>query len=167
MPARQLRPASLTLPKEKSMEASPGNADWALFARPDFRLSFRYPAVTPQGRSVHRVEEQWADDADRVHLTSVGSPELYIEVCRFSNLTPREEYRRHRPYLEQRGGTSAVSAPRAATLAGIPALAYRFRVGERERAALAIQAGRDAYRIIYDPRSPLNAQVVATMMIAR
>jgi hypothetical protein len=35
-----------------------------------------------------------------------------------------------------------------------------------ERAALLLQVGEDTYRVIFDPRSELNDQVIATFTIA-
>ena len=34
------------------------------------------------------------------------------------------------------------------------------------RKAVVLQVGRDTYRVIYDPRSELNDQVIATLTIA-
>jgi hypothetical protein len=34
-----------------------------------------------------------------------------------------------------------------------------------ERSVLLLRVGRDTYRIIYDPRSELNTEVIATLTI--
>jgi hypothetical protein len=144
-------------------------ADWQRFTRPRFRLEFSYPAVTPQGHAVERNEEPFRD-YDRVHLSSPDSQELYLEVVRFHDLAPQDEYLHHRPYLEKRFGANSITALTETSLKGRPAWAYAFRWddGERtiERSVFLLQAARDTYRIIYDPRSQLNTQVIATLTIA-
>jgi hypothetical protein len=146
-----------------------GHADWQQFRQPGFKVEFSYPAVTPQGRAVERTEERIQDhrgDMERVHLTSRDSAELYVEVVRFRELTPQDEYLQHRPYLERRFGTDSVTALTETSVRERPAWAYAFRWDEGERSALLVQVAPDTYRIIYDPRSALNSQVVATLTVA-
>jgi hypothetical protein len=145
------------------------HADWLRFTRPGFRLEFSYPAVTPQGHAVERTEEQAVDhrgDIERVHLTSRDSRELYVEVVRFRDLATQDEYLQHRRYLDQRFGADSVSALTETSLREWPAWAYAFRWDDEERSVLSLQVARDTYRIIYDPRSGLNTQVLATLTIA-
>ncbi len=145
------------------------HADWPRFTRPGFRLEFCYPAVTPQGHAVERTEEQAVDhcgDIERVHLTSRDCRELYVEVVRFRDLATQDEYLQHRQYLDQRFGAGSVSGLTETSLREWPAWAYAFRWDEGERSVLSFQVARDTYRIIYDPRSGLNTQVLATLTIA-
>ena len=132
-------------------------------------MEFSYPAVTPKGHAVERTEERTEDhrgDMERVHLTSRDSRELYVEVVRFRELAPQDEYLHHRPYLEQRFGADSVTALAETSLREWPAWAYAFRWNEGERSVLLLQVASDTYRIIYDPRSELNAQVIATLTVA-
>lgn len=141
---------------------------WQRFARPGFRVEFSYPAVTAQGHAVGRVEEQAVDhrgDIERIHISSREGGELYVEVVRFRDLAPQDEYLRHRPYLERRFGADAVSELTETSLLGRPAWAYGFRWDEGERFALLLQVASDTYRVIYDPRSELNAEVLATLTV--
>jgi hypothetical protein len=160
------------------MVAPSDTAGWAPFTRPDFRLHFRYPAATPGGHAAERIDGPYpatvpggagersdAPRGDRVHLTSPGSQELYVEVVRFPDLSPQAEYEHHRAYLEQRFGAGAITALREGSLGRLPAHAFGLRLPTRERSVLLVRVGQETYRIIHDPRSPLNAQVVATMAI--
>jgi hypothetical protein len=145
---------------------SPG---WQRLTRPAFGVELSYPAVTPRGHAVERTEERAEDhrgDMERVHLTSGESRELYVEVARFRELAPQDEYRQHRAYLEQRFGADSVTALTETSLGERPAWAYAFRWDEGERAVLLLQVARDTYRIIYDPRSALNTQVIDTLTFA-
>jgi hypothetical protein len=143
-------------------------SDWERFTRPGWEVEFYYPAVTPQGHEVEREEEQANDhrgDIERVHLTSPGG-ELYFEAARFRGLTPQDEYLSHTRYLRQRFGEDAVTELTETSLAGRPAWAYGLRRDEGDRSMLMLQMGTDTYRFIYDPRSELNDQVLATLTVA-
>jgi len=143
--------------------------DWRRFTRPGFAIEFSYPAVTPRGHTVERNEEAFRDHP-RVHLSSPDSEELYLEVVRFHDLAPPDEYQHHRPYLEKRFGAHSVTPLTESALRGRSAWTYAFRGDEAERslerAVLLLEVAGDTYRVIYDPRSPLNAQVLATLRIS-
>jgi hypothetical protein len=144
---------------------------WERLARPGFTVTLEYPAVTPRGHAVKREEGRVeghpiAGDFERVHLSSPESGELYVELARFANRTPADEYREHRPYLAQRFGDDAVSALAETTLGDRPAWVYDFRWDEGERSVLLLAVGGDTYRVIHDPRSELNARVLATLTVA-
>ena len=146
------------------MDRATDRATWQQFAHPAFRLRFSYPTVTPQGRVVDRADDQ-RDDTVRVHLTARDSQELYVEVSHFPNLSPQQEYTRHRAYLEQRFGAGAITDLTEASLGRWPAWAYAFHWDQGERSVLLLPMDGDTYRIIYDPRSPLTTQVLATVAI--
>lgn len=143
-------------------------AGWERLAHPGFRVELSYPAVTPEGHPVERVVERAVDhrgDLERVHLTSRDSRELYVEVVRFRGLAPQDEYLNHRAYLEKRFGADAVTALTETSLRERAAWAYAFRWDDGERSVLLLEVAGDTYRIIHDPGSGLNAQVVATLTV--
>jgi hypothetical protein len=121
--------------------------------------------VTPRGNVVKRDDEPFRN-YERVHLSSPDRQELYFEVVRFHDLTPQDEYLEHRPHLEERFGPDAITVLTETSLHGRAARAYAFHGDAIERAALLLQVDRDTYRVIYDPRSELNKQVLATITIA-
>jgi hypothetical protein len=139
---------------------------WKRFVRPGFLLEFRYPDPTPHGRTVVRDEQSFRGYA-RVHLSSPDRRELYLEVVRFHDLASQDEYRQHKPYLEQQFGADSVSSLTETVLRDWPASAYRFRWTEEgrsvERSVLLLQVAGETYRLIFDPRSELNARVIATL----
>ena len=142
----------------------PDRSGWLEFSRPAFKLRFLYPAVTPLGRPLEISEEEH-DGAHRVHLTAREGDEVYLELFRFPDLQPPEEYARHRAYLVGRFGAQAVSELTQSSLRGWPAFTYAFRGTGLKRAVLSFQVGRDTYRIISDPRARLNADIIATVTI--
>jgi hypothetical protein len=82
---------------------------WKRFARPGFLIEFSYPEPTPNGQAVDRDEKSFRGYA-RVHLSSRDRRELYLEVVRFHDLTPEDEYLSHKPYLAQRFGADSISS---------------------------------------------------------
>jgi hypothetical protein len=144
-------------------------SNWERLAHPGFRVELSYPAVTPEGRPVERTDERIKDhrgDMERVHLTSRDGRELYVEVARFRGLEPEDEFLNHRRSLEQRFGADSVTELTETTLGGQPAWAYSFRWDDGERSVLLLQVGGDTYRVIHDPRSALNDEVIATLTVA-
>ena len=135
--------------------------NWQLITDSRFKLHFHYTATTPRGHAVEKTEGQ-QDDVLRVHLVSSDSRELYFEVVKYPNLLPREEYEQHRAYLEQRFDDLAITELQETSLALLPAYAYSFKWDQGERAVLLIHKDQATYRVIYDPRSPLNAQVLSS-----
>jgi hypothetical protein len=132
---------------------------------PGFRVALDFPSVTPQGHAVERVAVERPVGGRGVHVTSPGSAELYVELVRFRDLAPEDEYLNHRPFLEQRFGPGAVTELTQTTLGGIPAWSYGIHWKDGERSVLLLQVEDDTYRVIHDPRSPLNADVVATLRV--
>lgn len=144
--------------------------DWVRLSPPGFRVELSYPAVTPNGHVVERTEEQVqghpiAGDFERVHLTSGESGGVYVELARFPDRTPQDEYDQHRPYLEARFGPSAVTALTETRSRGRPAWTYSIRWADGERAVLLFHAPPDTYRVIFDPRSLLNSEVIDTLAV--
>jgi Protein of unknown function (DUF3303) len=155
-----------------STPVEPVPAEWERFTRPGFRLEFSYPAVSPRGQAVDRTEEHAVDhrgDIERIHLSSPDRSELYVEVARFRGIAPEDEYANHGTYLKQRFGPDEVTDLTSTSLQGRPARSYSFRSDEEgrpmERSALLLHVGDDTYRVIYDPRSALNDEVLATIVI--
>jgi hypothetical protein len=143
--------------------------DWQRYANPRFRLEFRYPDPTPRSHEVERNEHRIHDERgemERVHLSSPASGELYFELSRFVGISPQDEYASHRPFLEERFGAGAVTELAETTLLERRAWRYRIRWPEAERVVLLLPLDGDTYRVIYDPRSDLNQEVVATLSIA-
>jgi len=131
--------------------------DWTRFT--GFGVEFSYPASAAERE----------DAADIVRVRSADRQELYFEVARFRGLTPQQEYARHRPYLEQRFGPGSVTELTATSLGDTPAWTYSFSWHEdgraMERTAVLLQFGPDTCRMIRDPRSALNEEVLASVVL--
>lgn len=139
------------------------HAGWKTFDDPRFELTFRYPDPTPQGRPVEVLEGGYTYGL-RMHFAS-PERELYIEVVRFDPLPHEEEHARHKALLEGRDREHSVSALTPATLAGRPADSYVFTFPEGRRVALLLSTATATYRVIYNPESPLNDDIIATFAL--
>ena len=141
---------------------------WRRFARPGFLLEFSYPDPTPNVQAVDRDEQSFRGYA-RVHLSSRDRRELYLEVVRFHDLAPEDEYLRHKPHLAQRFGADSISSLTDTSLQDRPAYTYSFgwteEGGSVERSVLLVLVAGETYRIIFDARSELNARVIATIIM--
>ena len=100
----------------------------------------------------------------RMHFAS-AERELYVEIVRFELLPHEEEHARHKAFLEGRSDEHAVSKLEPATLAGRPADTYAFSFPEGRRIALLLSTAAWTYRVIYNPESPLNDEVIATFAL--
>lgn len=146
------------------MDSDLSMESWQLFTDPKFQLRFRYPAVTVEGKAVE-LEEEETRDFVRVHLVSRDSQEVYFEVRRYRDLLPQEEYQRHRAYLEERFELEGftITALTDYRLGMSAAHQYSFQWDNRQRVAILVQQEHFTYRIIYDPVSPINVQILSTV----
>lgn len=131
---------------------------WQTFTFPGFELQFQYPQTTPSGHAVDM-------DEIRVHFRSRESPELYFEVSRHLHLSADAVYEREKGFIMDRLKECEVSALKPITFASQPAYEFSFRWTDGERAVILIEKQEYLYRVIYDPRSQLNLQVLATIQI--
>ncbi len=131
---------------------------WNTFSLPGFALQFQYPDTTPQG---HAVE---MDDV-RVHFRSYDSEEAYFEVSRYARLSVAAVYEREKGFVTDQLQGGEVTELRAIALGAQPAHAFSIRWEGGERVVILIEHQAYVYRFIYDPRSQLNRQVLATVKI--
>jgi hypothetical protein len=137
--------------------------DWRQFADPRFEVRFRYPAVTPRGEPVEATESQPGDGL-RVHARSANR-DVYFELTRYPPMPGEDEYRQHKPYLEGRFGEGAVTDLTETRVASRSAQTYAFAWPDGERVVLLVRTATATYRVIYNPRSPLNAAILATLEV--
>jgi hypothetical protein len=132
--------------------------NWQTFSLPGFAVQFHYPHTTPNGYEVEM------DDL-RVHFRSHGSDEAYFEVSRSVRLTAAGVYEREKGFVTSHLEGGEVSTLRASTFGMQPAHEFTIRWVGGERVVILLEHQEHVYRFIYDPRSQLNRQVVATVEI--
>ena len=87
-----MTPEQLAPHRLASRIVEPETSGWTRLAKPGFLFEFSYPDPTPDGQAVVRDEQPFREYA-RVHLSSPDRRELYLEVVRFDDITPEDEYR--------------------------------------------------------------------------
>jgi hypothetical protein len=96
-------------------------------------------------------------------LISQESQEIYFEVARYANLLAEESYKLFREGIEKRGDEFSISELKETELAKQPAFECFVKGPGMERVVTFIQKGETLYRVIYNPQSPLNEQILATL----
>lgn len=125
-------------------------------------MIFRYPAATPLGHVVQKNESSLGD-AFRVHLLSPESPEIYFEVTNYRMLSARQVYERHCQDLQARLDGVSITPLTACRWRARPASQYAFQWDQLRRTVLLIERKEGTLRILYDPRSSLNEQILSTL----
>ena len=136
--------------------------DWQHFAEFGFALGFQYPQTTPQGHTVERSTSQ-GDNSVRVHFTSRDSHELYFELTKYTDLSPQVEYEHHKGSLEKKLNQFRISDLKEIRWLSQPAYEYSFQWQQGTRTVILIETDHAMYRILYDPYSPLNVQILSTV----
>ena len=136
---------------------------WNTLSEPEFTLTLQYPSVTPDGHPVEVRRPQTGEQGRRVHLISPNSEELYFEVGRYLELIPQEAYAQFTHDVAERIKDVAFSALEPYTIAGRPGFIFSIHWLHHQRIILLIPAADALYRIIYDPASPLNEEVLETV----
>jgi hypothetical protein len=136
--------------------------DWKLFGDARFSLQFKYPSLAPDAEPVETVETQQGGML-RLHVLAPKSREVYFEVCKYDALSAKAEYQRHKEYLLKQFDSLVISELDETMLASLPGYEYTFRWDQGERIVLLVERGSTTYRIIYDPRFPVNLQILSTL----
>lgn len=138
---------------------------WVQYDDQDLGVRVRIPDPTPMGRSI-RFEEKRHPDCYRVHLTSHESQEVYFEIGRYVGVTQDDAVRRFTNGLPEDLGTPQLTGPEAAIVSGHPAARLKVRWPDRVRWVYFLHLGGDTFRVILDPTSGLNVQMLASLDFA-
>ena len=136
--------------------------DWELFDDSRFDLTFKHPSHTTGGEAVERAETAQPGML-RVHILAPKSREVYFEVCRYDSLTTETEYLRHKEHRLKQFNPLVISELDETAVASLPGHTYTFQWNQGERIVLIVERGNITYRIIYNPRFPVNLQILSTL----
>ncbi len=136
--------------------------DWQQFKDARFALQFKYPEVTLHGLVINKAENQQKNSV-RVHFASQDSAELYFEVTKYEGLSAKEEYQRHSAVLTAIFDDVVITVLKEIRTASRRAHEYSFEWTEGIRSVILVEIAGTTYRILYDPRSPLNLQILSTL----
>ena len=99
----------------------------------------------------------------RVHILAPKSREVYFEVSRYDSLSAKAEYQQHKEHLTKQFDPLAISELKETLCASLPGYEYSFEWDHGRRVVLLVERADAMYRIIYNPRFPVNLQILSTM----
>jgi hypothetical protein len=135
---------------------------WQTFAHPEFALRFRFPITTPQGQSIE-IRESEDEEIRRVHLITEDRQAVYVEITYYANLPAQQAYDRFKRELEQAEEAAHIDELKTVAFGGLPAFEFNFKRGELERAVVLVPRQQALYRLLYNPQSSLNRQILGTV----
>lgn len=130
-------------------------------SNPKLPITLKYPDPTPLGCPVS-VNERANEIGYRVHLISEGSDEIYFEVGQYATLSISEAMALFKKEAAERISDLEIRETQEITFASRKGYRFSIRWPGKERVITYIEEGEMVYRIIYDPASPLNEQILAT-----
>ncbi len=132
------------------------------FIDPDLGVRFRYADPTPQGFKI-RFAEKVQPTGRRMHLTSPGSHEIYFEVARYPEIEIKAAFDLFRQGLPVEEMALEISGPETATVSGRTAQKYSIIWPEKSRWVYFVKNKGGTYRVILDPESLLNRDLLDTL----
>ena len=137
---------------------------WVVCDDADLGVRFEYPETTVHGKTVTFSQRPMGIGA-RVQVLSKDRRDVYFEVARFPSQTAAEGYKRFNVRIERwfaaRGLAREPLVPMV--LAGRAAQSFRFTWPGFERQACFTEQSEPGYRVIFDPRSRTNWEILAAL----
>jgi len=131
-------------------------AEWQDFSIPNMGLRLRYPQHATDGEPVEM------DDV-RAHFRTMDSTQVYFEVSRHTGTTARDLIARETGVIRRAEPKVQITEPAPILFAGHDALRFTVTFPDRERIFTIVERGAYVYRVVYDPRSPINEEIVETV----
>jgi hypothetical protein len=130
-------------------------------SHPDFPFRFTYSDPTPGGAPVivHARRGEWGF---RLHLISEGSSEVYFEVGRYEQLPKQTAIKQFIRDVSRR--IEGLHHSQMVEIEWQGLMANRFSIDwpGTERVVLFFEQDAALYRIIYDPASQINLEILAS-----
>ena len=99
----------------------------------------------------------------RVHILAPKSREVYFEVSKYGSLNAQSEYQQHIRDLQRQFHALVVTELIETLCASLPAFEYTFEWDQGARTVVLVEREDAVYRLLYDPRSPVNRQILTTV----
>ena len=145
-------------------------ADWLTHSDEEHHFSFRFPEFSSAGQAV-TVEKAQKDGTHRIHVfTEADMQEVYFEVRSYaSKLDHDVDIEQMNTSLVERSPEGEISPPAPLTFQSLKGTEFRF-AGQLQgfykvRRFMYVDTKDRTYRIIYDPRSETNAQILNSLKI--
>jgi hypothetical protein len=135
----------------------------------EHNYSLRIPTTTPSGQRVEILKDQ-REDAHRVHAQSPDASELYFEIVSAPGLINHEQaVAEQKAFLSSHSSDAAITATKQSVVRSFRATEFGFEGtlgGQwKVRRFIFLDSDLHTYRIIDDPRSPVNEQILDSLVI--
>jgi hypothetical protein len=135
----------------------------------EHNYSLRIPNTTPRGQPVEILKDQ-REGTHRVHAQSPDDSELYFEIVSAPGLMNHEQaVAEQQAYLSSQSSDAAITAATQSVVRSFSAteFSYQGTLGGRwkVRRFIFLDSAIRTYRIVYDPRSTLNEQILDSLVI--
>jgi len=144
-------------------------ADSTVITDSEHNYSLRIPTTTPSGQPVEILKDQ-RTAAHRIHAQSPDASELYFEIVSAPGLINHEEaVAQQKAFLSSQSSDAAITATKQSVVRSFGATEFDFE-GTLEgrwkvRHFIFLDSAIRTYRIIYDPRSEVNEQILDSLVI--
>jgi hypothetical protein len=134
----------------------------------EHNYSVRIPQTTPGGQPVEIVRSQ-QEGMHGMHAHSPDASEVYFEVVSYPGWIDREEaVAGQRDSLASRSPDAALTPTRQTVVGGFEASEFRFEGtldGQwKVRRFIFLDTALRTYRVIYDPRSAANEEILDSLV---
>lgn len=131
--------------------------------------SVQIPSTTPGGQPVEILKEQ-REGRQRVHAQSPDASEVYFEIMSMPGLINHQQaVAEQKAFLASRSPDAAITATRQSVVHSLSATEFSFEGmldGQwKVRRFIFLDSAHRTYRIIYDPRSEGNEQILDTLVL--
>jgi hypothetical protein len=144
-------------------------ADSTVITDSEHNYSVQIPNTTPKGQPVEILMDQH-EGTHRVHAQSPDSSDLYFEIVSAPRLINHEEaVAQQKAFLSSQSSDAAITAAKHSLVGNFDATEFGFEgtLGGRwkVRHFIFLDSAVRTYRIIYDPRSQVNEQILDSLVI--
>jgi hypothetical protein len=138
-------------------------------ADPARGYSLDIPRATSAGLSVEIVRDE-RDGRHRLHLQSPDASEVYVEIVTYpSRIAHGPAVAEEQRFLRERSPTGRLTEPVAGVIGRLPATVFDFDgpLGDlaRVRRFAFVDSPLRTYRIVFDPTSATNVEVIDTFAL--
>jgi hypothetical protein len=133
------------------------------FSHPDFAFEFDYPLTTDAGEVM--IDHAQHPGGAHVHLSTADSKTVYFEISRTEGRAGDDAILWLSRDVMSRFDDAWFSTTRQTEICGVPARYGWFRFADRVRWIIATLDPLPGYRVIVDPRSSTNLQILGSMTL--
>ena len=143
---------------------SAGSTHWNLVEVQDgSRWQFQVPEITGRAQSTE-ITRDTHKGMVKVHAHTPDLFELYFEVVSYpGKLDHQPLIEKQKPFIEQAFTNVSFSEINSSTLKGLPTTEFTFESEEKSRRFIYIEDASRSYRVIFNPLSDLNRDVLDSL----